>query len=173
MEGVRDVIGHLVGRDVWTHELAMYAERAKGECCKQLGWPSEIPEVTDDDMMDISGWLAKLKEKYGSKHTLSTPSYSFENDGYNPLKTLAEWELLKKNRREKAKIWHPKDVSQIDVANKKRAFDKLYTLACELYEARQRGDKRDDDDEYWCYEAVMDLLDIEKKDSDPSVWDLF
>lgn len=89
LDGVYDVIGHLVGRDVWTHELVVYAEQAKEECCKQLGWPSEVPEATDEDMKDIPGWLAKLEEKYGSEHTLVHPKDFAPNDA-GPIASAVE-----------------------------------------------------------------------------------
>ena len=89
IDGVYDVIGHLVGRDVWTHELVVYADQAREECCKQLGWPSEVPKVTDEDMKDIPGWLLKLEKKYGREHTLICPK-DFASHDAGPIASAVE-----------------------------------------------------------------------------------
>ena len=90
MEGVYDVIGHLVGRDVLTHELVVFHDQSTEEIHNQLKWTREVPEATAEDMKDIPGWLANLEDKYGSEHTLTTPLDRFEDEDYNPLVSLAE-----------------------------------------------------------------------------------
>jgi hypothetical protein len=40
-----------------------------------------------------------------------------------------------------------------------------------MWESQKNNESNDDDKHYWCYKAVMDLLDIDRKDNDPSIWD--
>jgi hypothetical protein len=88
IDGVYDVIGHLVGRPVYTQELVIFLDQSTEEIHNQLKWTREVPEATDEDMRDVPGWLGNLEKKYGSEHTLTAASSSFEDESYDPIGSL-------------------------------------------------------------------------------------
>lgn len=80
--------------------------------------------------------------------------------------TSEEQELVRQHRaKQEKKKWVPTDSSYIDPQHKIAAFDSLYDLAVDLWKYGS------DDEEHRCYEAVMELLDIDREDNEPSIWD--
>jgi hypothetical protein len=94
---------------------------------------------------------ARLKYEWKALNALSAGRLDLlSGQEYEPVGIHALWRSVQRE-------WLPPAASTYGMTEKAAAFDKLHALALSIYTDRMEG-KRDDDERYWCYEAVMELL---------------
>lgn len=90
MAGVHELMEHLAGHPVWTHQLIRLAGPAALAIVEQFPWLAEINKpthITSDQ--DATAWLAPLIERYGEWHDVEPmPSGMYERR--DPIEELAE-----------------------------------------------------------------------------------
>lgn len=83
---VHELIEHLAGGPVWTHQLGDAVESLLPGLVAQLPWLAGVPAPSLSGEEECRAWVVEQSERYGAEHAVTPVRYGWSR---NPITDLA------------------------------------------------------------------------------------